>query len=115
MSDLLYKAAYLIDQHCSWVEWHDSPIGRSTFVNDLGPVTVVSKRAHDRVSESYYDDFPQGSEAVLGTTFKVEFDTATVRYFRKEGSADSYGSCRWDGSFVEVFETTKTITAYERV
>lgn len=35
------------------------------------------------------------------------------RYFKKFGTVDSYGECKWDGPFKEVYMKEKVVTVYE--
>lgn len=83
------------------------PGGKTFNIPGLGDVKLVKKSTECGSLDSY-GDIPSG----------VEFETFIIfeingRYFRKEGTGDSYGRVTWNGTFKEVFPKAKTVTVYE--
>jgi hypothetical protein len=94
-------------------QWHGSDNGWSEFMSSqgevfeipgLGKVTVV-----DRVGG--YED----AGSYMHLVFKVIDFSGKESYYRKSGTYDSWDASVWDGPFVEVTATTKTVTTFEVV
>lgn len=62
--------------------------------------------------KSYDDAYEQGFEGVAWMVLKVVGVDKTL-YFRKWGTANSYGSVSWHGKFEQVTGTEKQVTVFE--
>lgn len=89
------------------------PVG-STFRVGARTAKVEAKKVSYNAGDlaeyaSYY-----GSELPQGTTFEtfvvIEIDGS---YFKKTGTADSYGTISWDGDLKIVVPTEKTVKVFE--
>jgi len=114
MTDLLYRAAYLIGQKSTWGYWARK--GRTETIPGLGKVTVVEVKDDDRGGRGdYYDGYSQGSTSEGMIVFRVDSEDGETAHFAKYGEYDSYGSEQWDGSFLPVEAVEKTVYTYQKV
>lgn len=78
-----------------------------------GDIAIVSSKT-ERSDYDSYGEYDQGSSETVWIVFRLEPPHgAAERFFRKEGTADSYGEVSWDRTFREVKATEKTVTVYE--
>ena len=90
-----------------WWEWSSGFIGRSRLLPGYGMITLI-ERKDDTREEMGLDD----QEVYM--IFKLEVNGTPDRFFKKAGTADSYGDVEWDRfPLIEVYPTEKTITVYE--
>lgn len=112
MTDLLYKAAYLIGQKSTWGSWARK--GRSETIPGLGKVSVVEVKEDDRDRGGYYDEYPDGSTSEGMIVFRVDSEDGETAHFAKYGEYDSYGTESWHGKFLPVKPIEKTVYTYEK-
>lgn len=62
-----------------------------------------------------YDEYPQGTEFDAWVILKVTEADGTVLFFRKSGTANSYGNVSWDGLLQEVKAVKKEVTVFENL
>ena len=62
-----------------------------------------------------YDEYPQGTEFECWVVLKVTEADGTVLFFRKSGTANSYGHVSWDGLLQEVKAVKKEVTVFENL
>lgn len=76
-------------------------------------VTTVARHDTTTWGPKYSDDeYEQGSEFECFVVLKFEGPDGKL-YFRKNGTADSYGRVSWNGLFQEVKAVTKEVTVFE--
>jgi hypothetical protein len=76
---------------------------------EFGDFTVIDW-FFDPIPDEYYGEFSQGHE---GRLFVVFMHNTEDRFFRKEGTGDSYGRHYWNGSVKEVFPKRVEKVVYE--
>lgn len=76
---------------------------------EFGDFTVIDW-FFDPMPGDYFGEFSQGHEGDLFIIFK---SNTHDRFFRKEGSGDSYGRHYWNGSVREVFPKRVEKVVYE--
>jgi hypothetical protein len=79
-------------------------------------VMTVDKHDKDTWGPQYYEgEYPSGSEFPAFVILKVEGETNGPIFFRKNGTANSYGVVSWDGMFQEVKAVKKEVTVFENM
>lgn len=68
----------------------------------------------NRLNDNGYGEWPMGSTDEVWMILILE-NTDGLSYFKKLGTADSYGEVYWDGKFRMVTPQAKTVTVYEYV
>lgn len=115
-NELLFKAAYFIQNHQSFDNWAYPGYGQKKHspvrIEDM-TVLVVDTIEDSRDRDSHYGEYMQGSTSPAGIRFKVEFDSGDVIYLQKDGEYDSYGEVSYSGKLREVKPVAKTVTIYE--
>jgi hypothetical protein len=111
--------AQLLEANLDW-EKFESDDPRWGYVDDavidilgLGNVALVARKLKPETSEME-DGYYSSGEYPQGTTFKtfVVLEYAG-RYFKKSGTADSYGDVNWDAGIVkEVQPEIKTVKVW---
>jgi hypothetical protein len=94
-------------------QWNGSDNGWSEFTNSQGDVFDVPGVGKVTVVEQVggYED----AGSYMHLIFQVTDPSGKVSYYRKSGTYDSWDASVWDGPFVEVTATTKTVTTFEVV
>jgi hypothetical protein len=111
--------AQAIDKNISWssLESDDNrfgkPVGASLFITELNKqVTIVAKKfkpTMDEVESGYYEEgeYPQGTIYKAYIVLQCE-----DKFFKKVGTADSYGDVTWDEPLRVAEAVTKTVVEY---
>lgn len=92
-----------------------------TFTKDLSNGAVVETvDKHDKTAwgpgySGEYDEYPQGSEFDAWVVLKVTEADGTEMFFRKGGTANSYGTVAWDKPIQHVRVTEKIVQVFETV
>lgn len=86
-----------LTRHQTWHQWADREVGTMDMSNN---VLMVKETAHD----FDFDSTP---------IFMVFYSEALGKYYKKLGSADSYGTRSWEGALTEVQPKTKEVVSYE--
>ncbi len=90
----------------------------TTFKDDLsngGTVETIDKHDPEDWGPRYYDDaYGQGSEFDAWVVLKVTGPEGDL-FFRKSGTANSYGNVSWDKPLQQVKVTEKTVQVFETV
>lgn len=75
-----------------------------------GNIQVVERELDESgYDDSYYDSgYPQGHEGNVFLVFEVN-----GKFWKKDGTNDSYGNRCWDGKFREVKKGEVVVTKYE--
>lgn len=68
----------------------------------------VEKRNTERSDINSYGEYEQDSTEEIYVILKI-----AGKFYKKLGTADSYGRATWDGKFREVVPVTKTVQVYE--
>lgn len=79
-----------------------------------GPIGLTATVEVVGASDDYDESFDRDNDRVAYIIFKIVDGDKTL-YFRKAGTANSYGDVSWDGLFEDVTPVEKTVTAYEVV
>lgn len=75
------------------------------------PLRVVDSKLLSALTDSY-GYIPPGVTDEVYMVFRLGEGTE-ARYFKKEGTADSYDDIQWNGAFSEVRAQQKTFYVYE--
>lgn len=79
-------------------------------------VETVDKHDKDSWGPGYGDgEYRQGSEFDAWVILKVTESDGTELYFRKGGTANSYGNVSWDNPLREVRIVEKTVQVFESI
>lgn len=85
----------------AWTSWSEEEEGYSNTYPAIGEVTLIAKTP----------DLAEAQGADNRPIFMIFENNG--RYFRKNGTADSYGEETWNGPFKDAKQVTKQVVAWE--
>jgi len=93
----------------SWNSW----VGTESISLGKYRVEVVASKIEEDPGRAHWGEGTQGWQGAAQITFKVETADGDLKFFRKDGSVDSYSRVSWDGVFRIVVPKTKEVKVYE--
>lgn len=76
--------------------------------DETGKIKVVERELDEIPGDGWYESHPQGHEGDIYLVFEVN-----GKFWRKDGTTDSYGDRSWDGKFRQVTRGEVIVTKYE--
>lgn len=114
----------VIDLHLDWDTVYDGIYAynrngscytnfEATLSNGSRVSTVDKHNTDSWGSGGYEGEYPQGSEFDAWVVIKVESPSDGILFFKKNGTANSYGTVTWGGRFQQVKAVEKIVTVFE--
>jgi hypothetical protein len=79
---------------------------------NMGLSNGATVEVHSKSDEVEYDEY-EGRTQDMWVALKVTEPNGDILFFRKTGSADSYGNVTWNGLFQQVKAVEKMVTVFE--
>lgn len=102
----------LIVSHKSWDAWATSPNHGLVTLGGYH-ISKVDSKVEEDPDVARYGEGRQGFEGAAYVVFRVTNGPDAPKFYRKEGTVDSYSNINWGGQFRPVAAKVKEVTVYE--